>query len=199
MFSNNKDVMIQDLEMKIAELEQQLHRERTSYEDDRKKLKHLESIADLEERTSAELRNALRQKLQEIDERSKQKEIEESARLEEVEKDIERQREGLKQELEQQRVKQSDEMKRRVQAFSSSYNTYLGQIQQAFERLNHTALQIAENLFDADTDISGTFREQIEGPFGNSSANEEVQEAVSESTPVSQENGESTVEHGSEW
>lgn len=158
---------ISDLEKTISELEQQLSAERSDHEADKMTLQELQGRIELENRTYLELQGALRQRIQEFDERTRQHENEMAAERKNFEYEQAQKRVLFEQELEQRRRQEEVAIQKWVHMFSNSYNQYLAQVQQAFGRLNDASIQIGKTFLQLDSDIAGQLDEWHNIPFGN--------------------------------
>lgn len=156
-----------DLERTIAGLEQQLSAERSAHEADKRTLQELQGRIELENRTYSELQGALRQRIQEFEEKSRQHEKEMTAEREKWEREQEQRRALLEQELEQRRRQEEVDIQKRLQVFSNSYNKYLSRVQQALGSLNDASIQIGKTILQEDSDIAGQLDEWLNIPFGN--------------------------------
>lgn len=159
-------ITISDLEKTITGLEQQLSAERSVHEADKTTLQELEGRIELESRMYSELQGALRQRIQEFDEKTRQHEKEMAAEREKWEHEQERRRALLEQELEQRRQQEELAIQKRLQVFSNSYNKYLSRVQQAFASLNDASIQIGKTFLQQDSDIDGQLDEWLDIPFG---------------------------------
>ena len=171
---------ISQLEKTISELEQQLSAERSVHEADKKTLQELQGRMELENRTYSELQDALRQRIQEFDERTRQHENEMAVERKNWEYEQAQKRVLLEQELEQRRRQEEVAIQKRIQVFSNSYNRYLAQVQQAFGRLNDASAHIGKTFLQQDSDIAGQLDDWLNIPFGNT--------IVIENTPKDPEN-----------
>lgn len=167
---------VRELEMALAELranrgapqedlERQLQAERAAHAADRAALNELRSRMELEDQTVAEMRDALRKKLEEMNERDRQDELDRQAARKAFQAEMDAKRALLDQELEQYREKEMANLRQQVQAFWGCYNAYLSQIQQAVEQLNKTALTVGQAAFDQNTDVAAMFQGLMGGPF----------------------------------
>lgn len=155
---------LQELLQSVANLEQQLEEVKTSYAADRAALDELRSHAAVEDQTTAEIRDALRKKLEELNERARQDELDRQEAKRAFQQEMEEKRALLDRELAQRREEETAALQRRAQTFQACYDRYLSQIQRAVERLNEASLAVGQAAFDKDTDIAAMFRELL-GPF----------------------------------
>lgn len=212
MFSNNKKI----LEEKIAELEKLLSEEKAAHESDSKELKELQGRIELEERTFGEMRNALQEKLSEIEEKSRRYDIEDEERRKAFQEEMERKQKAFQKEMEEKRkafqeeteakqrqsqqeieryqAEQTDRLQKRIQAFSNHYNLYLSKIYQASELLNDKALHIGHTFLEKDSDISELFQDEMKNFWGNLSTESGTQKdgdipfTLREDAPAEKEN-----------
>lgn len=169
---------LQELLQSVANLEQQLQEVKTSYAADRAVLDELRGHTAVEDQATAEIRDALCKKLEELNERARQDELDRQNAKIAFQQEMEEKRALLDQELAQRREEEMAALQQRVQTFRACYDHYLSQIQQAVERLNEASLTVGQAAFDKDTDIAAMFGELL-GPFPFEKA-EPKEEAVSE-------------------
>ncbi len=184
MFGKKDKSKLLELLQSVANLEQQLEEVKTSYAADRAVLDELRSHTAVEDQATAEIRDALRKKLEELNERARQDELDRQNAKKAFQQEMEEKRALLDQELKQRREEETAVLHQRVQAFQECYNLYLSQIQQAVERLNEASLTVGQAAFDKDTDIAAMFSELM-GSFPFEKA-EPKEEAVSDIPSVKQ-------------
>lgn len=166
---------ISDLKKTISELEQQLSAERSDHEADKMTLQELQGRIEVENRTYSELQDALRQRIQEFDEKARQHENEMTIERKNLEYEQAQKRLLFEQELEQRRRQEEVAIQKCLQVFSNSYNQYLTQIQQAFGGLNDASIQIGKTFLQKDSGITDQVDEWINVPFGNAVVIENTQ------------------------
>lgn len=175
---------LQELLQSVANLEQQLEEVKTSYAADRAALDELRSHTAVEDQATAEIRDALRKKLEELNERARQDELDRQEAKRAFQQEMEEKRALLDRELAQRREEETAALQQRVQTFQACYDRYLSQIRQAVERLNEASLTVGQAAFDKDTDIAAMFSELL-GPFPFEKAEPE-EAAVSDIPSVKQ-------------
>lgn len=175
---------LQELLQSVANLEQQLQEVKTSYAADRAVLDELRGHTAVEDQATAEIRDALRKKLEELNERARQDELDRQDAEIAFQREMEEKRALLDQELAQRREEEMAALQQRVQTFRACYDHYLSQIQQAVERFDEASLTVGQAAFDKDTDIAAMFSELL-GPFLFEKA-EPKEEAASDIPSVKQ-------------
>ncbi len=150
---------------KRCELERQLLDERQAHYADKSSLDELKAIIEGEKRAYAELQDALRQKLQELEERDKQRDLEVSEQRRLLKLEAAAQRAKADQELNQYREQQKAQVQKNVRDIENSYRSYFSQLMQAAERVSNATAQICENYLDQDVDVAGLLSEQIKYSF----------------------------------